>query len=97
MIIDIFGYIGAVLLTLLFVPQVYTTYKTKNIEGLSYIFLILEFFAALNFIIYGFLINSIPIIIANSSAFICSILLLLAKIRFKVNNEDTDVNIEIGE
>ena len=54
MIIDIFGYIGAVLLTLLFVPQDYTTYKTKNIEGLSYIFLILEFLAALNFIIYGF-------------------------------------------
>ena len=93
MIIDIFGYIGAVLLTLLFVPQVYTTYQTKNIEGLSYIFLILEFLAALNFIIYGFLINSIPIIIANSSAFICSILLLVAKINFKENNKNVDIEI----
>ena len=83
MIIDVFGYIGAVLLTLLFLPQVYTTYKTKDAEGLSYIFLGLEFLASLNFIIYGFLIRSIPVIIANSSAFICSILLLIAKLKFK--------------
>ena len=90
MIIDIFGYIGAVLLTILFVPQVYTTYKTKKIDGLSYIFLILEFLASLNFIIYGFLISSIPVIFANSSAFICSILLIIAKMKFKDENNDIE-------
>lgn len=81
--IDVFGYIGAGLLTILFMPQVYTTYKTKNVNGISYIFLIIEFLAALNFIIYGFLLKSFPIMIANFSAFICSILLLVAKIKFK--------------
>ena len=87
MIIDIFGYIGAILLTFLFIPQVYTTYKNRNTEGISYIFLILEFLAALNFIIYGFLINSLPIIIANGSAFICAILLIVAKFKFKNQEE----------
>jgi len=90
MIIDIFGYIGAVLLTILFIPQVVTTYKTRNIDSLSYIFLILEFLASLNFIIYGFLIGSIPVIIANSSAFICSILLIVAKRNFKDQNNDIE-------
>ena len=83
MIIDIFGYLGACLLTILFIPQVYTTYKTKNAEGISYLFLILEFLASVSFIIYGFLITSIPVVIANFSAFICCILLIVAKIKFK--------------
>ena len=87
MLIDIFGYIGASLLTLLFIPQVYTTYKTKDAEAISYIFLFLEILASLNFIIYGFLINSIPVIVANSSAFICAILLIIAKINFKKNEQ----------
>ena len=87
MIIDIFGYIGAILLTFLFMPQVYTTYKNKNTDGISYVFLLLEFAASLNFIIYGFLINSLPIIIANGSAFICAILLIFAKFKFKNQEE----------
>ena len=87
MLIDIFGYLGACLLTILFIPQVYTTYKTKDADGISYIFLMLEFLASLSFIIYGFLIGSIPVIIANFSALICCILLIIAKMKFKKEEE----------
>ena len=32
LIYTIFGYVGSGILSLLFIPQVYTTYKTKNVN-----------------------------------------------------------------
>ena len=94
---SIFGYIGSGLLATLLWPQVYTTFKTKNVEGLSSAFLLLEIVATCFWVLYGigFLVNGytgdgIIILLSNSSLFICSVLLLLGKHRFskkKVENE----------
>ena len=51
---DIFGYIGAISLTVLFIPQVYKTYKSKDTYNISILFLILELIASISFIIYGY-------------------------------------------
>ena len=48
-----FGYIGSSILAILLWPQVYTTYKTKNVEGLSGIFLSLNIIATAFWILYG--------------------------------------------
>ena len=77
--IDIFGYIGAFCISLFLIPQVYQTYKLKQCEEISICFVILQTTASICFIIYGYLIASIPLIIANSIALFCSILLLIAK------------------
>ena len=81
--IDLFGYIGAICVSLFLIPQVYQTYKLKQCEEISICFVILQTTASICFIIYGYLLRSLPLIIANSIALFCSLLLLLAKYIFK--------------
>ena len=79
-IVDAFGYAGAVFLTLLTFPQVYYCFKNKTSKGLTVSFLFLEFMTSICFVCYGILLPSLPVIIANTSALIGTILLIIAKI-----------------
>lgn len=88
-LIDIFGYSGAVFLTLLTYPQVYYCYRNKSTEGISSWFIFFQFMTSLCFLIYGCLLIQLPIIIANASAFIGSLLLISAKINFTKTEEKT--------
>lgn len=87
----IIGYIGSFMLSILLIPQIYTTYKTKNVEGLSSYFLFFEIITTLLWIIYGigFLLegslDGLPIIIANSCMLISVLILLYLKSAFKNN------------
>ena len=83
MIAEIIGYSAAGFLSILFIPQVYQTFKTKDVNGLSYLFLFLQIITSGLFITYGVLIDSIPVIIANTSTLLCNILLIFAKIKYK--------------
>lgn len=82
---DIFGYIGAFFLTLLTYPQVYHCYKNKTSIGLTSWFLFFEFMTSISFLIYGCLLVQFPIIIANGSALVGTILLIIAK---SIYNDD---------
>jgi MtN3 and saliva related transmembrane protein len=88
LIFEIIGYIASILLSVLLTPQVYTTYKTKKVDGISVWFLYFEFITTILWIIYGigFILennyNGIPIIIANSSLLINVILLLIMKYKY---------------
>ena len=82
---DIFGYAGAVFLSLLTYPQVYHCYKKKTSSGLTGWFLFFELMTSICFLIYGLLIDELPIIIANGSALFGTILLIIAKFKFKEN------------
>ncbi len=85
MIAEITGYSAAAFLSILFIPQVYKTFKTKDVNGLSYMFLFLQIITSALFITYGFLIDSIPVIIANTSTLLCNILLIFAKVKYKTS------------
>ena len=80
---DVFGYLGALFLTLLTYPQVYYCFKNCTTEGISEWFIFFQFMTSFCFLIYGFLLVQLPIIIANSSAVIGRILLIIAKLKFK--------------
>ena len=88
-IFEVIGYIASVLLSFLLVPQVYTTYKTKKIDGLSSWFLYFEVVTTILWIIYGigFLLDGnlygLPIIIANASLFINVIILIVLKNKYQ--------------
>jgi uncharacterized protein with PQ loop repeat len=84
------GYIGSAFLALLLWPQVYTSYRTKNVEGLSGIFLGINMVTNIFWILYGvgFLNNSdyhngIIILSSNTSIFIAGIFLLIAKYKYQ--------------
>ncbi|WP_103865064.1 SemiSWEET family sugar transporter [Aquimarina sp. I32.4] len=80
--IELVGYIAAILTTASFLPQVYKTWKTKSAEGLSLSMLFIFGSGVLCWLIYGFMIDSWPIISANVITIISIFLLLFFKYRY---------------
>ena len=86
--VDIFGYFAAILTTSAFLPQLIKTLKTKKAEDVSLTTLIMFIVGVLSWIIYGYKISSIPILIANLITLILNLLILISKIYFsKKENE----------
>lgn len=73
------GISSSILISIMFVPQVVHTYKTKNTEGISYNFLFLNASASVLGLVYSVNYKIIPMIIANTSAGLFSIALFLIK------------------
>ena len=80
--IEIFGYVAAILTTAAFLPQLIKTLKTKKADDVSLITLIMFIIGVLCWIIYGYKISSIPILLANLITFFLNFLILISKIYF---------------
>ncbi len=80
--VDIFGYFAAILTTAAFAPQLIKTLKTKKADDVSLTTLIMFIIGVLSWIIYGYKISSIPILIANLITLILNLLILISKIYF---------------
>ena len=76
------GLCGAFLTTTAFLPQVYKTWKTKDVSSLSLPMLIMFLLGIVLWLIYGFLINSPSIILANIVTILSSVLLLYFKLKY---------------
>ena len=63
--IEFFGYFAAILTTAAFLPQLIKTLNTKKAEDVSLITLIMFISGVGSWIIYGYQISSLPILIAN--------------------------------
>jgi MtN3 and saliva related transmembrane protein len=76
--IEIIGVIAAILTTAGFVPQLYKSIKTKKVEGVSLTMFMILFIGILFWLVYGFLIDSFAIKLANivSGIFVFSIIVL---------------------
>ena len=74
------GFAAAILTTTAFLPQVYKTWKTKDVSGLSLPMLLIFFVGIILWLIYGFLMNSPSMIFANSITVGSSFLLVYFKI-----------------
>ena len=86
--VDIFGYFGAVLTTAAFLPQLIKTLKSKKADDVSLTTLIMFIVGVISWIIYGYKITSIPILIANLITLILNFLILISKIYFSQNSSD---------
>jgi len=80
--IVIVGYIAGTLTTLSFVPQVARAWKLKETRDLSLAMLLLFAAGVLLWILYGFWMDSLPIIAANIITFFLLLVLLGMKIRY---------------
>ena len=80
--VEIFGYIAAILTTAAFLPQLIKTLKTKKADDVSLITLIMFIIGVLCWIIYGYKISSIPILLANLITLILNLLILFSKLYF---------------
>jgi len=81
--ITIVGLVAATLTTISFIPQALKTIKTRNTRDLSLSMYIILALGVSMWLIYGLIINDLPVILANAvtSVFIFTILFL--KIRYK--------------
>ena len=81
--ITLIGALAGILTTTAFLPQVIKTWKTKQTKDISLgMFAILTIGVVL-WLVYGILINSLPVIIANVITFILAFIILMLKIRYK--------------
>ena len=80
--VEFFGYFAAILTTLAFLPQLIKTLKTQKADDVSLITLIMFLTGVLSWVVYGYKISSVPILMANLITFILNFLILIFKIIF---------------
>ena len=83
--IEFFGYFAAILTTAAFLPQLIKTLRTKKADDVSLVTLIMFICGVLSWIIYGYKISSIPILMANIITFTLNVLILISKIYYSKN------------
>ena len=79
---EFFGYLAAILTTAAFLPQLIKTLKTKKADDVSLTTLTMFISGLGSWIIYGYAISSIPILLANIITFILNLLILISKIYY---------------
>ena len=81
--IEYVGLLGAFLSAITFIPQVVKAWQTKSVGDLSLMMLLIVLSSVIVWLVYGFYLHLMPVIIANSIIFFLSILLLYFKFTFK--------------
>ncbi len=81
--IVIVGYIAGALTTISFVPQMIKAWRMRETRDLSLAMLVLFGIGILLWTIYGFWVDSLPIIVANVTTFVLILVLLGLKFRYK--------------
>lgn len=76
--VDVMGYLGAILISVAFLPQTYKLFKTKNTKGLSLITTLIYHLGLTLFIIYASLSNPInyPLLLGNAFGWVVNICLI---------------------
>lgn len=77
---ELIGYIAAFLTTVAFVPQAYKVYKTNHTEDLSLSLFIIFSVGVFMWLIYGILLNNIPMTLANVITLVLSLYILYKKL-----------------
>lgn len=80
--IEIIGLIAAVLTTAAFVPQVYKTWKTKDVKAISLTMFIAMFVGVTLWLIYGIYKNSLSMLVANSVTASLVLVIIVLKIKY---------------
>lgn len=82
-LVTILGLIAAALTTISFLPQAMKTIKTRHTKDLSLIMYSVLTFGIFLWLVYGILINDLPIIMANGITLIFCIIILSMIIKYK--------------
>jgi MtN3 and saliva related transmembrane protein len=80
---NLIGYISAFLTTLAFVPQALHSWKTRDLSGISLPMYSLFSIGVAGWIIYGFMIASLPIILANVVTLLLACAVLVLKLKHR--------------
>jgi len=78
---EIIGLVAATLTTSAFIPQVYKVYKEKNAAGISLTMYLILFTGVSLWFLYGFLIGSISVVLANGITLILMGIIIYYKLK----------------
>ncbi len=79
--IELIGYIATLLSVVSFIPQVVKSWKTKSTQDVSLPMYFIFTASQLLWLLYGLLIQSWPLAVANAIIFVLSLSILLLKLR----------------
>jgi MtN3 and saliva related transmembrane protein len=79
---SILGIIAGTLTTIAFFPQAYKTWRTRSAKDISLKMFSLLCTGILLWLIYGFLVNDLPIILANSFTLVLASSILIFKLKY---------------
>jgi MtN3 and saliva related transmembrane protein len=80
---DLVGYFSAFLTTVAFIPQAYHSWKTRDLSGVSLPMYSIFSAGVAGWLVYGLLIASWPIVIANTITFVLSCVVLWLKLEHR--------------
>lgn len=80
---EIIGIVAGFCTTASFVPQVLHTWRTKSVEDISLRMYLLLCGGVALWLVYGFLVNSLAVILANAVTLILAAAVLIMKLRFR--------------
>jgi MtN3 and saliva related transmembrane protein len=80
---DLIGSIAAVLTTTAFLPQAYHSWKTRDLSGISLPMYSLFSLGVACWLVYGLLITSWPIIVANGTTLLLACAVLYLKLKHR--------------
>ncbi|MGB1349559.1 MAG: SemiSWEET family sugar transporter [Flavobacteriaceae bacterium] len=81
--IELVGLLAAMLTTYSFLPQVYKTWKTKDVSSFSLTTFSLFFVGIICWLIYGIYMKSLSMVLANTITMISSFVILVFIIKYR--------------
>ncbi len=82
MIIDIIGYIAGILGLIALIPQIVKSFETKSTGDLSLSMYLIYTISVILWLVYGYLINSMPMIIINSILIVFCLIIIALEIKY---------------
>ena len=79
---DLLGYAAGTLTTISLVPQVWRTFRTKDVSGISLRMYFIFTAGVAIWLAYGIVLQERPMILANSVSLVLACLVLLMKLRY---------------
>lgn len=84
--IEFIGFFAAILTTVAFIPQVYKVWQTKSVSGMSLTMYLIFFTGVSLWLVYGLIINSLPMILGNSITLLLTSVILYFLLNSKGSN-----------
>ena len=81
--IEILGYIAGTMSSLVFLPQVIKTWKTKSASDISLVMFLFATASVVMWLVYGIIIKNGSIIYTNSTVLLLSCIMLYFKLKYK--------------
>lgn len=81
--IELIGYIAAIIGTFMMLPQVLRWYQTRDMKSVSWWMIVMYILNCILWTIYGLAIDSYPLVLANGMALIIGIFQAFLKYKYK--------------